>query len=119
MRHVLVTGGAGYIGTHTVVALVSAGARVTVVDSLVNAHGAALDRARALVDHPERIAFVHVSGRGRRSRGRQRAAARGARASSLSWCGYSPSHPLHFAGGLARQGRRGGAVCARGGRAPI
>lgn len=78
MRHVLVTGGAGYIGTHTVVALVSAGARVTVVDSLVNAHGAALDRARALVDHPERIAFVHVSGRGRRS---QRAAARGARAS--------------------------------------
>jgi NAD(P)-dependent dehydrogenase (short-subunit alcohol dehydrogenase family) len=70
MRHVLVTGGAGYIGTHTVVALVSAGARVTVVDSLVNAHGAALDRARALVDHPERIAFVHVSGRGRCSRGR-------------------------------------------------
>ncbi len=118
MRHVLVTGGAGYIGTHTVVALVSAGARVTVVDSLVNAHGAALDRARALVDHPERIAFVHVSGRGRRSRGRS-ALRRAVRLISLSWCGYSPSHPLHFAGGLARQGRRGGAVCARGGRVPI
>ena len=82
MRHVLVTGGAGYIGTHTVVALVSAGARVTVVDSLVNAHDAALDRARALVDHPERIAFVRVSRRGGRLRRAASGPARSLRATA-------------------------------------
>lgn len=35
-RRVLVTGGTGYIGSHTVVQLVQAGYHVTIVDSLVN-----------------------------------------------------------------------------------
>ena len=34
---ILVTGGAGYIGTHTVVELVNAGYEVVVVDNFVNA----------------------------------------------------------------------------------
>ncbi|MBL7870154.1 MAG: UDP-glucose 4-epimerase GalE [Cyclobacteriaceae bacterium] len=34
MNHVLVTGGAGYIGSHTVVELIEAGNKVTVVDNL-------------------------------------------------------------------------------------
>ena len=33
---VLVTGGLGYIGSHTIVELVAAGHRVVVVDNLVN-----------------------------------------------------------------------------------
>jgi UDP-glucose 4-epimerase len=33
-HHILVTGGAGYIGAHTVVELISAGQRVTVIDNL-------------------------------------------------------------------------------------
>ncbi|HLH99550.1 MAG TPA: NAD-dependent epimerase/dehydratase family protein, partial [Acidimicrobiales bacterium] len=41
--HVLVTGGCGYIGTHTVVELLGAGHRVTVVDNLSNASAKALD----------------------------------------------------------------------------
>lgn len=37
MNHILVTGGAGYIGSHTVIALQDAGYRVTIVDNLSNA----------------------------------------------------------------------------------
>lgn len=41
--HVLVTGGAGYIGSHAVLALGDAGYRVTVVDNLVTGHRSAVD----------------------------------------------------------------------------
>ncbi|XP_011864355.1 PREDICTED: UDP-glucose 4-epimerase [Vollenhovia emeryi] len=39
--NVLVTGGAGYIGSHTVLELLQAGVRVVVIDNLSNAHKAA------------------------------------------------------------------------------
>jgi len=45
---VLVTGGAGYIGSHAVVALMEAGHGVVVLDSLVNGYVAAVDRASSL-----------------------------------------------------------------------
>ena len=35
-RTVLITGGAGYIGSHTIVELIKAGHSVTVVDNLCN-----------------------------------------------------------------------------------
>jgi UDP-glucose 4-epimerase len=43
---VLVTGGAGYIGSHTCVELLNAGHEVFVVDNLCNGHEAALQRVR-------------------------------------------------------------------------
>lgn len=48
MATVLVTGGAGYIGSHTCVALLEAGHRVVVVDDLSNSSEVALDRVRRL-----------------------------------------------------------------------
>lgn len=43
-KPVLVTGGAGYIGTHTVVEMVTAGITPVIVDNFVNAKPAAIDR---------------------------------------------------------------------------
>jgi len=45
---ILVTGGAGYIGSHTCLALLRAGHEVIVVDDLRNAHPQALDRVEKL-----------------------------------------------------------------------
>ena len=50
MSTVLVTGGAGYIGSHTCVQLLDAGHRVVVVDNLSNASAIALERIRELAD---------------------------------------------------------------------
>ena len=46
--HILITGGAGYIGTHTIVGLLEAGYDVTVVDNLVNANEESLRRVRTI-----------------------------------------------------------------------
>lgn len=49
MARALVTGGAGYIGSHTCVVLLEAGWDVVVVDNLDNSSEVALDRVRELV----------------------------------------------------------------------
>ncbi|MDX5401559.1 MAG: GDP-mannose 4,6-dehydratase, partial [Rhodobacterales bacterium] len=36
--HILLTGGAGFIGSHTCLALLGAGFRVTILDNFENAH---------------------------------------------------------------------------------
>ncbi|KOF53977.1 MULTISPECIES: UDP-glucose 4-epimerase GalE [unclassified Achromobacter] len=46
--HVLVTGGAGYIGTHTLVAMAAAGMRPLVIDDFSNSCPAALSRVERL-----------------------------------------------------------------------
>ena len=55
---VLVTGGAGYIGSHTALLLLEAGHRVVVLDSLVNASRESLRRVEALTGRT--IAFHAV-----------------------------------------------------------
>jgi UDP-glucose 4-epimerase len=54
--HVLVTGGCGYIGSHTVLELVAAGHRVTVVDNLSNASALSLRQVEDLTGQP--VAFA-------------------------------------------------------------
>ena len=52
MACVLVTGGAGYIGAHTCVALLEAGHEVVVVDSLCNAHAGVFQRIERIAGRP-------------------------------------------------------------------
>ena len=52
MSTILVTGGAGYIGSHTVVEFLNAGHQVLIVDNLCNSSIAVLDRIKKLA-HPQ------------------------------------------------------------------
>ena len=61
VRHVMVTGGTGYIGSHTVVLLVEAGFEVTIVDSLRNSTDKVLIRIAEITGKPEAVTFVNVS----------------------------------------------------------
>jgi UDP-glucose 4-epimerase len=58
MRNVLVTGGTGYIGSHTCVALIEAGYRVVVLDNLSNSSHVALLRVEAITG--TKIPFVQA-----------------------------------------------------------
>ena len=51
--NVLITGGAGYIGSHTIVCLMNAGFDVTVVDNLVNSNEESMKRVLELVVRTE------------------------------------------------------------------
>ncbi|MGE0812025.1 MAG: UDP-glucose 4-epimerase GalE [Vicinamibacterales bacterium] len=57
-ERVLVTGGAGYIGSHVAVELLAAGYDVTVVDNLSTGSASALDRVRAVTGQP--LGFVQA-----------------------------------------------------------
>lgn len=65
MTRILVTGGAGYIGSIAVKKLLDEGFPVTVFDSLENGHRAALDRRAVLVEgdlrRPEEVAALFAS----------------------------------------------------------
>ena len=47
-KRIIVTGGAGFIGSHTCVELLEQGYRVVVVDDLSNSSELALDRVRQI-----------------------------------------------------------------------
>jgi UDP-glucose 4-epimerase len=55
-RHILLTGGAGYIGSHTYLALVGAGHDVTILDNFSNARHSVIDRLGQITGAP--VAFV-------------------------------------------------------------
>jgi len=50
MQSILVTGGAGYIGSHAVKALADAGYKVTVVDNLSKGHRSAVDKRATFIE---------------------------------------------------------------------
>ncbi|MDR0426547.1 MAG: UDP-glucose 4-epimerase GalE [Clostridiales bacterium] len=62
-KHILVTGGAGYIGSHTVLRLLELGYEVSVVDNLSNASEEASRRVQAITKKP--IAFYRADIRDR------------------------------------------------------
>ncbi|WP_122261931.1 UDP-glucose 4-epimerase GalE [Ornithinimicrobium cerasi] len=62
---VLVTGGAGYIGSHTVLQLLSAGHDVIVVDDFSNARPAVVDRLEELAGRPVPVHAFDVADGGR------------------------------------------------------
>lgn len=55
---VLVTGGAGYIGSHTVIELLAAGHNVIVVDNLINSSAESLRRVERITG--QTIPFIHA-----------------------------------------------------------
>ena len=57
-RRVLVTGGAGYIGSHTCLQLLAAGCKVVVVDNLDNSSEESLRRVKELIpDKADNLVF--------------------------------------------------------------
>ena len=62
---VLVTGGAGYIGSHTVVQLLEAGFSVTVLDNFCNSHPKSLERIEQITG--KRVDFVDADIRDRQA----------------------------------------------------
>ncbi|UOD51397.1 UDP-glucose 4-epimerase GalE [Orrella daihaiensis] len=63
MKSVLVTGGAGYIGSHTTVQLLQAGFEVVVLDNLSNSHHKSLERVREITGRD--LSFVQADVRDR------------------------------------------------------
>ena len=57
---VLITGGAGYIGSHTLLEVVKAGHKAVVVDSLVNGHADAVKRASKLTSTDIQLAVGDI-----------------------------------------------------------
>ncbi|KAK3826513.1 MAG: UDP-glucose 4-epimerase [Linnemannia elongata] len=57
---ILVTGGAGFIGSHTVVQLLSLGKRLVIIDNLCNSSEEALHRAKVLADNKGSLVFHKV-----------------------------------------------------------
>lgn len=80
---VLVTGGAGYIGSHTVLQLLAAGHQICVFDNFSNASPVALDRVRALSNRELHVAVGDI-----RSADDLRAA----------FTQFAPDAVIHFAG---------------------
>ena len=56
MKEILVTGGAGFIGSHTCVALINAGFRVIILDNFSNSENSVIDRIETIAGaRPELI----------------------------------------------------------------
>jgi UDP-glucose 4-epimerase len=80
---VLVTGGAGYIGSHTCVELLEAGHEICVIDNLCNGHEVALERVRDITNCE--LQFVNAD-------------IRDANALNKIFGTFKPEAVIHFAG---------------------
>jgi len=65
MPTVLVTGGAGYIGSHTTVELVAAGFDVVIVDNFHNSNAFSLGRIHSITGKPDAVKFIQADLRDR------------------------------------------------------
>ena len=59
-KTILITGGAGYIGSHTTLELLQAGHPVVVIDNLCNSSAKTLDRVRALAGPSAQLHFLQA-----------------------------------------------------------
>ena len=59
-QYILVTGGLGYIGSHTVVELVAQDENVLIVDNLDNSNIKCLDRLKEITGKPDKILFIEL-----------------------------------------------------------
>ena len=57
---ILITGGAGYIGSHTLLELIKAGHKAVVVDSLINGHAEAIGRVGRLTNTDVQLAVGDI-----------------------------------------------------------
>ena len=80
---VLVTGGAGYVGSHTCVELLEAGHEVFVIDNLRNGHEAALERVQDITNRELEFANADI---------------RDAKALDKIFKTFEPEAVIHFAG---------------------
>jgi len=60
VTHVLVTGGAGYIGSHAALRLLEEGNRVTIVDNLSRGNIGAIEELQGLFPEPGRLQFIYA-----------------------------------------------------------
>lgn len=61
-KNILVTGGSGYIGSHTVLQLLNGGYSAVVVDNLDNSSAVSLERVKKIAGQNEdRLSFHQVS----------------------------------------------------------
>lgn len=59
MRSILVTGGTGYLGSHTVLELLNQGYTITIVDDLSNSSSRVLEVINKLSNKPDKINFYN------------------------------------------------------------
>ena len=80
---VLVTGGAGYIGSHTCIELLNAGHEVFVIDNFCNGHEVALERVRGITNRELQFTNADI---------------RNANALNTIFNNFKPEAVIHFAG---------------------